>query len=63
MKECPNRHMLLPNDVEKTRERYKVIIISLTININPISVGYMKNKIRLVNEQSILVLEKIIFHS
>jgi len=55
--------MLLPNDVEKTRERYKVIIISLTININPISVGYMKNKIRLVNEQSILVLEKIIFHS
>jgi len=32
------------------RQRYKQIAIILAANINPVSVGYMKNKISLVNE-------------
>jgi len=35
------------------RQGHKQITISLKANINSISVGYMKNKIYLVNEKSI----------
>jgi len=32
---------------------YKQVAIGSSPNINPISVGYMKNKIRLFNEENI----------
>jgi len=44
------RHMA--NEVEGTSEGYKQII-SLAENFNLITVGYMKNKISLVNDWSI----------
>jgi len=35
------------------KQRYKQITKSLAVNSNPLSVGYMKNKVSVVDERSI----------
>jgi len=42
------------------RQGHKQIARSLTANINSISVGYMKNTICLVNEKSLIPVEKVL---